>query len=174
MLSAATQEKIQDLVRKSLPETVSGELADVLKKAASIENSYKVASEELKSKLEFIQEQEVELVIFRKAHNDLEARWAAVKDLTKAANKREQSLELREGLIQLREDHSKDKVSSMRDVVNAVFSNNRYKYERTTTAPVVIPATPGIPNNDQGYGSMPPIGPFIEDRTTTETVEGKS
>lgn len=174
MLSAATQEKIQDLVRKSLPETVSGELADVLKKAASIEDAYKVASEELKAKHAFIQKQEKELLNLRVACAKLDSRWVEYNNQAQILNLHERELELREGLIELREKHAKDKVSGMHDVVVAVFGNNRYKYERTTTAPVVMPAAPGIPNNEHGYGSVPPMRPFIEDRTTTETGEGES
>lgn len=174
MLTTETQEKIQALIRESLPSAVGDELATVLRKAATMEDSYKVASEELKDKLLFIQEQEEELIKFRAGKCDLDDSWVEYNKLTEAADKRDINLQLREAVINLREAHANDKVAGLHGVVMAVFSNNRYKYERTTTAPVVVPGTPASPDNQHGYGGMPATLPHIEDRTTTETGEGES
>jgi TolA-binding protein len=86
-------------------------------------------------------------------------------------------LKLREAVLQVREDHAKNRVNEMREVVRDVFSNNRFKYTRTTYGDIVVPGQDEIPNgpgpDGRYYQGQPGTMPEVRPTTTTEMVEGE-
>ena len=170
-------DKVEAAAREHLPEAVGNALRERLRQADDERAQLKKAREK-------INELEQDVVKSCKALSELRERESSIKQREqrleteeKSVTAREHAVKLREQLIDLREGHADEKVGLIRGIVKDVFSNNRFKYERTRNGEVVVPGQDHIPphNTQDGawhqgqYGQAPHVAPTTE----TETVEGE-
>lgn len=95
---------------------------------------------------------EAELVVLRridKTQRQLDREQVEFTTRRIAVEKQAADLIHREAMLALREEHAKERVGEMRQVVRDVFSNNRYKYRESGSVPVGVAQAAG-PSAYQG------------------------
>lgn len=178
-------EKIQAAAADHLPSATAGALKKRLEEADVERAGLRRANEQLIEKNKQIERLAQDLKdaadnldAAAQRLRDVEAREVAVAE--KEANLLEREIELRvkEGLIGLREVHASQRCDEMREVVRDVFSNNKFKYERTLKDFIAVPGSNGKVAITDQYGNTvqyaePGREPQINQVDKHETVKGE-
>lgn len=165
-------EGILAAIETSLPASTCGVLKDRLERLASVEGEL-VALTKLHGSVCADRDREAAVARdFRGRQSRLERDHDAVIAREHACRLREQACEYREQVNDLKDTHATERVGEMKDLVEAVFANSRFKYERVSTVPVVVPGMPPGPVDQYGNAQLGSSA-HVEKQEVTEKVEGE-
>lgn len=167
------QVDLQAAIAKHLPSETSGILRERLDTLVKLEGQFEVLTgmhEDVTVERDKLLNDNLQ---YRTHEKSLLSRNEKAADRETALSLRERACEHREQVIDIKEQHAKERVAEMRDVVRDVFSNNRYKYKETATVPVPIAGTPGTPGDGYGGCQQPSSHGFVSQETSEKTVEGE-
>jgi chromosome segregation ATPase len=165
---------MQAAIAENLPQAVGEELRKRLEQAVKDQEEV----ERLKDVVEKGSDKNDKLYNEnRQLANDLETAHNAIKryeerEATLAEAERQMAID--QAVLEANKAHVDARVGEMRDVVRDVFSNNRYKYDRSVCRSVVVPPMPGMPGSDNPY--MMPVEPQpgrVENVFDTDQITGE-
>lgn len=136
------------VIEKSLPAMQ----VDVIRKELIEGNTAKLRVKELEVKLRQASDEKLEFVRVIEALN--QETFAAKKILLReeTVTKKESDVAFKERVLEIREEHSRQRVVDHVNMVELVFSNNRLKYKETMSGavPVAVPGSPPTQYNSMG------------------------
>jgi hypothetical protein len=151
---------INDDIKAAIDKNLSTEVGDVLKKRLELVDSLeKKLAAEVKLSLERVERiAEQTKVIERAGDLDKKAQELKTKDAEVTSKL------LRAEIVALKEEHAKERVAEMRNLVALVFQNNQFKYTLTDNGYLPVPMSGGGYTNashqrtitGQGEGAPPP------------------
>jgi hypothetical protein len=162
-------EQMDALVRDHLPEKVGHELRKELERLHTVEQE----NERLKMYLEKANKEISLLADFKRTAGEVEEMKADVEKSADELQKLRVMLERRTAVLDAVTSERNLRVSDMKELVAAVFSNNQFKYTRIGSQDVFVPPHTDYYGTCQsaqtisasheetvtGEGDVPPIGP---------------